>query len=46
MLHIHECPECCGDFECEDEKCCTNALTEAYKLEKVCKDCKVELHEE
>jgi len=39
--HIHECPKCYDDWECEDEEC-YNATNDTYKLERTCKSCREE----
>lgn len=41
MKHIHECPECTEDFECEDESC-VDDVDGVYVLEKTCKGCREE----
>lgn len=37
-MHIHECPECGDEFECDEDEC-FDATDGTYNLGKVCKGC-------
>jgi len=39
LKHVHECPSCTEDWDCEDEEC-YNIVDDTYILEKTCKGCR------